>query len=100
MRALARAPDARDIFIIELEKARGTLSFARSRDHVGQICLIENSEEAEVRRLVETIALVLQGGVLAQTAPAFVAEAFCQTRLDDQPGFALGTRSDRSRPMP
>jgi putative acyl-CoA dehydrogenase len=46
--------------------------------------------EAEARRLVETMALVLQGALLVRFAPAAVADAFCATRLGDAGGRSYG----------
>ena len=53
------------------------------------------ADEASARRLVESLALVLQGSLLVRHAPAAVADAFCASRLaaDGEPraGLALGT---------
>ena len=48
-------------------------------------------EEAGARRLVESLALALQGTMLALHAPTAVADAFCATRLDGDHGYAFGT---------
>ena len=47
--------------------------------------------ELRARRLVEQMALVLQGSLLVRHAPAAVADAFCASRLDRDWGGALGT---------
>lgn len=47
--------------------------------------------EARARRLVERIALVLQGALLVQYAPPEVADAFCASRLGGDWGAAFGT---------
>ena len=49
------------------------------------------ADEAGARRLVESLALVLQGSLLVRHAPAAVADAFCATRLDGDWGHAFGT---------
>ncbi|MEQ4524476.1 MAG: DNA alkylation response protein, partial [Nocardioides kribbensis] len=43
------------------------------------------------RRVVEQLALVLQGSLLVRHAPAAVADAFCASRLGRDWGGALGT---------
>jgi putative acyl-CoA dehydrogenase len=44
--------------------------------------------ERRARRLVERIALALQASLLVQSAPGFVADAFCAARLGDADGVA------------
>ncbi len=50
-------------------------------------------DEAELRarRTVERMALALQGALLVEAAPNFVADAFCSGRLSDAGGRELGT---------
>ena len=47
--------------------------------------------ELRARRLVERLALVLQGSLLVRHAPAAVADAFCASRLAGDHGLAFGT---------
>ncbi|BCJ73972.1 DNA alkylation response protein [Catellatospora sp. IY07-71] len=47
--------------------------------------------ELRARRLVERMALVLQGSLLVRHAPAAVADAFCASRLAGDRGLAFGT---------
>ena len=47
--------------------------------------------ELTARRLVERLALVLQGALLVRYAPPAVADAFCAARLSADHGFAFGT---------
>ncbi|MBV9487924.1 MAG: isovaleryl-CoA dehydrogenase [Frankiaceae bacterium] len=47
--------------------------------------------EVRARRLVERMALVLQGSLLVRYAPAYVADAFCASRLGGDWGHAFGT---------
>lgn len=63
--------------------------------------------ETRARRLVEDLALALQGAILVQHAPAAVARAFCASRLSSPRGLIFGTLPagtdldtiiDRSRP--
>ena len=50
-----------------------------------------DESELRARRLVEQLALVLQGSLLVQHAPSAVADAFCATRLSRDWGGAFGT---------
>jgi len=45
----------------------------------------------QARRLVEDLALGLQGSLLVRHAPSAVADAFCAGRLDGEGGRAFGT---------
>ncbi|ABW15771.1 acyl-CoA dehydrogenase domain protein [Parafrankia sp. EAN1pec] len=47
--------------------------------------------ELVARRLVERMALVLQGSLLVRHAPAAVSDAFCAARLGGDAGLAFGT---------
>ena len=47
--------------------------------------------EVRARRVVEQLALVLQGSLLVRHAPAAVADAFCASRLGGDWGAVLGT---------
>ncbi|NDD31222.1 MAG: DNA alkylation response protein, partial [Proteobacteria bacterium] len=47
------------------------------------------------RRIVEMLALGLQGALLTRHAPAAVADAFCATRLGAEGGLAFGTLPPR-----
>ncbi|MGH6877384.1 MAG: acyl-CoA dehydrogenase family protein [Rhizomicrobium sp.] len=90
LRALAREPESVAAFIDELDAARGAYApldaaIARVKDR-----LIQRSGEAEARRLVEEMALALQGAVLARHALPAIADAFCATRLAERPGFTYG----------
>ncbi|HKD46209.1 MAG TPA: acyl-CoA dehydrogenase family protein [Rhizomicrobium sp.] len=90
LRALMRAPDSRNAFVAELEQGLGHLPSLDRAVELVKIAVSKPQEEAGARRLVETMALALEGVVLVQNAPPFVAEAYCGTRLDDRPGFGYG----------
>jgi putative acyl-CoA dehydrogenase len=49
--------------------------------------------EMEARRLAQDVALAVQAALLAQTAPAAVFSAFCDSRLDGHWGHSFGTLS-------
>ena len=52
--------------------------------------------ERGARRLVERMALALQGSLLVRYSPAAVADAFCGARLGGEGGLAYGTLPDRA----
>ncbi|AZK97242.1 MULTISPECIES: acyl-CoA dehydrogenase family protein [Streptomyces] len=92
LRALTREPGALDAFLREVGLARGA-------DHrldgaiKGLLTELADLEGAEgrARRLVERMALVLQGSLLVRWAPPEVADAFCASRLGGDWGTAFGT---------
>ncbi|MGW7364940.1 acyl-CoA dehydrogenase family protein [Streptomyces sp. NPDC054841] len=92
LRALQREPHALDAFLREIGQTRGA-------DHrldgavKGLLTELADLESVEVRarRLVERMALVLQGSLLVRWAPPEVADAFCASRLGGDWGAAFGT---------
>jgi putative acyl-CoA dehydrogenase len=92
LRALAREPQALDAFLAELDAAAGAdrhldAAVARVRRELGEIVGIE----ARARRVVEAMALALQGSLLVRFGHPAVADAFCASRLAGDEGLALGT---------
>jgi putative acyl-CoA dehydrogenase len=95
-RALAREPEAAGALLAELASARGADPHldAASRRIEAAIADLDGAAaggEVGARRLVELIALALQGSLLVRHAPAAVADAFCATRLGGDWGHAFGT---------
>jgi putative acyl-CoA dehydrogenase len=90
LRAMARDPQSVHAFVAELEASRGAnRELDRAIDGV-KAHLARPPDEAGARRLAETLALALQGAVLVCSAPDFIADAFCATRLCDHPGLSCG----------
>ncbi|MGW4031193.1 acyl-CoA dehydrogenase family protein [Streptomyces sp. NPDC004838] len=92
LRALQREPGALDAFLREVGRARGAdhrLDGA-IKDLLTELADLEGVE-AGARRLVERMALVLQGSLLVRWAPPEVADAFCASRLGGEWGAAFGT---------
>ena len=92
LRALTREPASVEAFFAELDRARG--ADPRLDDAVvGLKAGLSDSDEIEsrARRLVERMALVLQGSLLVRHAPSAVADAFCASRLAGDWGHAFGT---------
>ena len=66
--------------------------FADARGFSGRLdAELEAADEPGARRLVELLALCLQGSLLVRHAPSDVADAFCATRLGGEGGRAYGT---------
>jgi putative acyl-CoA dehydrogenase len=91
LRAMAREPDVVPALLDELRAARGgdRRLDAWVRGLEDELERPEDSE-ARARRLVERMALGLQGALLVQSAPPAVADAFCASRLDER-GLGFGT---------
>ncbi|MFD3607924.1 acyl-CoA dehydrogenase family protein [Streptomyces atroolivaceus] len=92
LRALQREPQALDAFLREVGKARGAdhRLDAAIKDLLTELADLD-AVEARARRLVERMALVLQGSLLLRWAPPEVADAFCASRLGGDWGSAFGT---------
>ncbi|MDX3095247.1 acyl-CoA dehydrogenase family protein [Streptomyces sp. ME01-24h] len=92
LRALTREPDCLEAFRCEVEAAAGgDARLDRAWRQVrGELVLTEDAP-LRARRLVERLALVLQGSLLVRYAPAAVADAFCASRLAGDRGLAFGT---------
>ncbi|MER6524200.1 acyl-CoA dehydrogenase family protein [Streptomyces sp. NPDC001508] len=92
LRALAREPQALDAFLLEVGRARGADQRLDGavKDLLTELGDLE-SAEGRARRLVERMALVLQGSLLVRYAPPEVADTFCASRLGGDWGSAFGT---------
>ncbi|GGV72294.1 acyl-CoA dehydrogenase [Streptomyces griseoloalbus] len=92
LRALRREPGALDAYLREIGQARGA---DHRLDGAIKNLLTELADlegvEGRARRLVERLALVLQGSLLVRYAPPQVADAFCAARLGGEGGAAFGT---------
>ena len=92
LRAAARGKRAFEVYFAELAKAQG--SDARLDRFVAGLqkeLAAPGDKETSARRLVEGLALALQGALLIRHAPAAVADAFCASRLAGDRGGAFGT---------
>jgi len=82
LRALTRSPRALEVFVAEVEQARGAdarldAGVQRLKDQFADPATLET----RARRVVESMALCLQGSLLVRHAPPAVADAFCASRL-------------------
>ncbi|MBQ0851561.1 acyl-CoA dehydrogenase family protein [Streptomyces sp. BH-SS-21] len=92
LRALGRAPETGEALFAELALADGAdarldAAVGRLKDQLRDL----RDAETGARRLVELMALTLQGSLLVRHAPAAVADAFCATRLGGDWGHSFGT---------
>ncbi|MFD5007789.1 acyl-CoA dehydrogenase family protein [Streptomyces mutabilis] len=92
LRALGREPAALDAYLTEVGAARGAdhRLDAAIRGLLTELADL-GAAEGRARRLVERLALVLQGALLVRYAPPEVADAFCAARLGGDGGAAFGT---------
>jgi putative acyl-CoA dehydrogenase len=92
LRALTRTPRALEVFLAEVELASG--ADARLDASVGELkrqFAEPETLETRARRVVEAMALCLQGSLLVRNGPPAVADAFCASRLGAEGGLEYGT---------
>jgi len=92
LRAIGREPEAVEAFFREVDRGRGHDARLDAfvdglRDELTDFADVER----RARRLVERMALALQGSLLVRVAPAAVVEAFIGSRLAGDHGKAFGT---------
>ena len=92
LRALVKSPRSLEVFLHEVKLAEGADS--RLDAHVkkleGQFS-DPMTLESRARRVVESMALALQGSLLVRHGDPAVADAFCASRLGGDGGFEYGT---------
>ena len=89
LRTLHREPDSLEAFLAEVGAAAG--ADRRLDAAVAGLTRTVTADEGDARRVVERMALVLQGSLLVRHAPAAVADAFCASRLGGDWGHTFGT---------
>jgi putative acyl-CoA dehydrogenase len=92
LRALQRDPTSLDAFFAVVDEAAGAdrrldAFIARLRVELADPA----DAQARARRLVERMALAIQGSLIVRHAPPAVADAFCASRLEGDGGRAFGT---------
>jgi putative acyl-CoA dehydrogenase len=91
LRALARDPATVDVLLDEVAKGAGADRRLAAAHRRLEGAVTNPPGEADARRLVEQMALAIQGSLLVRWASPEVADAFCASRLDPDHGLALGT---------
>ena len=92
LRALLREPESGPALFAELEESAG--ADPRLDAHVAKLRseLADTADiEARARRVVEAMALALQGSLVVRYSPREVTDAFCASRLAGDAGHAFGT---------
>ncbi len=92
LRALSRTPQALEAYLAEVDLTAG--ADARLDEFTGALRHELGDPvglETRARRLVERLALALQGSLLVRNAPPAVADAFCAARLAGDGGLHYGT---------
>jgi putative acyl-CoA dehydrogenase len=92
LRGMARSPQSLEAFFAEVGEAAGAdgrldAAAAELREELTDLDAIE----ARARRIVEWMALVLQGSLLVRFGDPASADAFCASRLGGDAGRAFGT---------
>jgi putative acyl-CoA dehydrogenase len=92
LRALVRTPRSLEVFLHEVNQAKG--ADPRLDAHLAEVekqFSDPTTLESRARRVVESMALALQGSLLVRHGPPAVADAFCAARLDRDAGLEYGT---------
>jgi len=92
LRAMVHAPEPLEAFFAEVGEAAGAeprldAAVSQLRDELADL----ESIESRARRVVERMALVLQGSLVVRFADPAVSDAFCASRLGGDWGRAFGT---------
>jgi len=92
LRSLEREPETAEAFVAELRRGRGVdrrLDAAIGR--VEAMLLALAGSQTDARRLVEAMAVTLEGSLLARHSSPALADAFMTSRLDGDGGLVFGT---------
>jgi putative acyl-CoA dehydrogenase len=92
LRAASKEGGALDAFFAEVTPARGAdRRLDAAIDELRTELADPSDAEFRARRVVERMALVFAGALVVRSSPAFVADAFCASRLGGDWGYAFGT---------
>jgi putative acyl-CoA dehydrogenase len=92
LRGMAKSPTSLEAFFAEVDEAAGAdarldAAAGELREELADLDAIES----RARRVVEWMALVLQGSLLVRFGDQAVADAYCGSRLGGDGGRAFGT---------
>ena len=92
LRAMGRSPESVEVFFAEVDLARGAdRRLDAFVDRLRKELTDFDAIETRARRLVEELALALQGSLLVRHGDPAVADAFSASRLAGDHGLAFGT---------
>lgn len=95
VRAIGKSPRALDVYLVELDSARG----ANSRYDSFLSALKKNMNNfsaptGQERRFTEQLALAMQAALFIKSGDSMLADAFCLSRLAEHPGLLFGNMPD------
>ena len=92
LRALERMPDAAELLLREVaESAQADKRLRTAADRLERkLSGRDWKDESQARTVVRDLVLTMQAALVLHLAPPPVAEAFCASRLGDEPGGTLG----------
>ena len=92
LRSIGKEPKSVEVLMDEIKSAKGAnKNFDEFALDVEKELLDTNNLEFRARRVVEKLALALQASVLLKTAPDFISQAFCDSRLSADNNSSFGT---------
>ncbi len=96
LRAMVKNPDSVEAFFAEIAEGAGESRLDAYVSELRSDLQDMNGIESRARRLVERMALALQGSLLLRFGDEAVADAFCTSRLAGDWGQAFGTLPGRT----
>lgn len=92
LRALSKTPAVLEAFFVEVGQARGA-NAALDRYVANLATDLKDLQDFEYRArdVVDRMALAIQASLLVRHAPAFISDAFCHSRLEQQGHHNYGT---------
>jgi putative acyl-CoA dehydrogenase len=87
---MGRVPNIGDVLRRELDDGGDARLKAFAARLMTRLAAPERNDEAQARALVRELVLALQAALLIKHAPAYVADAFCASRLDGEAAGAFG----------
>ena len=92
LRAIEKQPEVLDAYFVELGLSQGANEHLDRFIHQLQRQMQDTQAlQYRARQLADGMALALQGALLVQHAPAYVADAFCAGRLVNRSSLSTGT---------
>ncbi len=92
LRAMGREPESLAAFLAEVERAQGAdARLDRAVADLNRELSDSGGAETRARRVVERMAVALQGSLLLRYGDPAVADAFCASRLGGDWGHSFGT---------
>ncbi len=91
LRAMVKNPDSLEAFFAEIGEGDAEPRIAHEAEALRTELADMNGIESRARRIVERMALLLQGSLMVRYADEAVADAYCASRLGGDWGRAFGT---------